>query len=101
MDLTNHNDWIERLSPYLDGELEASERSVLETHLAGCATCRGALDDLRQIVALAPGYQGREPGRDLWPAIEGEIDQRRSLAFPKPGTAAGTRRRFSLGQLLA
>lgn len=101
MDLTNHNHWIERLSPYLDGELEASERSDLEAHLAGCASCRGALDDLRQIVALAPGYQGREPGRDLWPAIEAEIDQRRSLSFPKPGTAAGTRRHFSLGQLLA
>jgi anti-sigma factor RsiW len=101
MDMTNHSDWIERLSPYLDGELEASERSALEAHLGGCATCRGALDDLRQIVAVAPGYQGREPGHDLWPLIEAEIDQRRGLAFPKPGTTAGVRRHFSLGQLLA
>lgn len=32
---------------YLDGELDAAGRELLETHLASCGRCRHALDELR------------------------------------------------------
>jgi hypothetical protein len=57
------------LSGYLDGELNDVERRRLELHLDDCSACRAVLADLRAIIAAAPHYQGREPGRDLWPAI--------------------------------
>lgn len=57
------------LSGYLDGELNDVEKRRLELHLEECSGCRSVLADLRAIIAAAPGYQGREPGQDLWPAI--------------------------------
>lgn len=35
------------LSPYLDGELDAAQRSDVERHLPGCPDCQRALKDLR------------------------------------------------------
>jgi len=57
------------LSSYLDGELNDVEQHRLELHLEECSTCQGVLADLRAIIAAAPYYQGRDPSRDLWPAI--------------------------------
>ncbi len=50
-----HTDWErqrERLSAYLDGELSATERVALETHLPGCDECQRELAALRQTRAL-------------------------------------------------
>jgi hypothetical protein len=98
MDHTAH-DWTERLSALLDGDLPPAQRAELEAHLAGCAGCRAALEELRAIVAAAPGYQGRAPEGDLWPAIAAAIDQRREASLPARPTPRA--RRFSLAQLLA
>lgn len=57
------------LSAYLDGELNDVEKHRLELHLKECAACRSVLGDLRAIILAAPQYQGRDPSRDLWPAI--------------------------------
>ncbi len=61
------------LSAYLDGELNDLERNRLEAHLATCGECRTVLADLRMIVAAAPHYEGRAPGRDLWPSIKAHL----------------------------
>ncbi len=50
-----HTDWDaqrERLSAYLDGELNLAERADLEAHLSGCAECQRELASLRQMKAL-------------------------------------------------
>ena len=48
------------LDPYLDGELEAAQRTELEQHLAECQECRQKLEQLRQFRAFftanAPHY---------------------------------------------
>ena len=49
------SDWEqqqERLSAYLDGELEAAERSTLERHLPTCARCQETLAELRAMRGL-------------------------------------------------
>ena len=51
-----HDEWNDRLSEYLDGELEPAEQRALEAHLAGCAECRA---DLR----LASRRRDRGPSR--------------------------------------
>jgi|GEM_PF-1134915 hypothetical protein len=42
----------ERLSAYLDGEVDAAERAALEQHLPTCEPCQRALAELRQTRAL-------------------------------------------------
>jgi hypothetical protein len=64
-----------QLSAYLDDELDSTSRNRLEAHLTGCPECAAVLADLRAIVAAAPHYSGREPGRDLWTSIESRLDE--------------------------
>jgi predicted anti-sigma-YlaC factor YlaD len=65
--------WTDRLSEYLDGELLDGERIALEAHLQTCAECSAILNDLRRVVRRARTLNDRAPSRDLWPAIAGRI----------------------------
>lgn len=95
-----HDEIINQLSAYLDGELPAEERARIDAHVASCAPCRAVLDDLRAIVVTAPYYEGQAPSRDLWAGIAQGIQAEKEV--PLHGRrAAGDGRRFSLGQLIA
>ncbi len=65
--------WKDRLSEYLDGELEAAERTRLEAHLADCEECAATLEQLRRVVARARDAEDRPPANDLWPGIAERI----------------------------
>src|SRR5512144_425548 len=67
------DNWTDRLSEYLDGELDIAQRAELEAHLAGCDACRATLADLRRVVDRARTMDERPPARDLWPGIAGRI----------------------------
>lgn len=47
---TEHQDFQERLSAYLDGELTAQERDAVERHLSTCQACQWDLETLSQTV---------------------------------------------------
>src|SRR5215471_8992576 len=68
-----HDQWTDRLSEYLDGELDDAERVALEAHLATCAECTAVLADLRRVVARAQALDDRPPARDLWNGIAERI----------------------------
>jgi anti-sigma factor RsiW len=68
-----NDQWTDRLSEYLDGELEDAERMALEAHLATCADCTAVLADLRRVVARAQALDDRPPARDLWSGIAERI----------------------------
>jgi len=96
--------WMNRLSDYLDGELPDGERIALEAHLPGCSECSAGLADLRQVIARAQMLGNEAPHRDLWPTIA----QRIGATGGKPRTvdlgsrrAAARRLSFSLPQLAA
>ena len=91
--------WMDRLSEYLDGDLAPAERTALEAHLAACGTCRGTLDELRRVVARAQSLDDRPPATDLWPGIAEHIGVV-SLAARRE---RGARRRlsFTMPQLIA
>lgn len=95
-----HTEFTDDLSAYLDGELAAERRAALEAHLATCVACRSVLDDLRAIVAAAPGYEGTLPDHDLWPAVQTAIDASREVALPSQARARSARM-FTLPQLAA
>ena len=88
--------WTNRLSEYLDGDLPASERTVLEAHLPSCAECRATLAQLRRVVARAQALDDKPPTADLWPAIARHVGvvsldarrARRRVSFTVPQLAA-------------
>ena len=69
--------WTDRLSDYVDGELDAEARAALEAHLATCAECRATRDELERVVARARRVEYREPAKDLWGGIEATIIENR------------------------
>ena len=92
-----HDEWNDRLSEYIDGELTPSEQRALEAHLAGCAGCRTDLASLRAVVTRAEALTDTPPASDLWPGIAARISAR-----PARRTTLGTRRfAFTLPQLVA
>jgi len=97
--------WTDSISEYLDGGLEAAERRLFEAHVAECAECAAATEDLRLITSRARALPAQGPETDLWPGIEARI---RDAAAEKPpvraaGSGGFTARRFSfsLPQLAA
>lgn len=68
-----NDQWTDRLSEYLDGELADAERMALEAHLTTCADCTAVLADLRRVVARAQALDDRPPARDLWSGIADRI----------------------------
>lgn len=87
--------WTDRLSEYVDDELDVETHAALEAHLATCAECRGTRDELVRVVARARQVSYREPKTDLWRSIEATI----------VSTSPSIRRRrmvtMSLGRLAA
>ncbi len=58
-------EFLERLSRYLDNELPAPDRTTIERHLHDCPCCEDVLESLRHTVAVC-----HEEGRpELPPAV--------------------------------
>ncbi len=97
-----HDEWTDKLSEYLDGELTPEDRYAVESHLQGCPACAAVLDDLQRIVARAKTVEPRPPQADLWDGIAGRIEADRASARITPFRAHASRRiAFTLPQLAA
>jgi hypothetical protein len=78
--------WLDRLSEYVDGDLDAATTRQLEAHLDTCAECRATRDELVRVVAKARGVGYRMPERDLWSRIEAQVTpQRADASIPRIG----------------
>lgn len=95
--MTMHEEWTEKLSDFLDGELEAAEEAAVAAHLRECPNCTAVLNDLKRVVARARALDVRPPQRDLWPGVSARIDR---LA-PPLGLSNGRRISLTLPQLAA
>jgi hypothetical protein len=63
----------ERLSDWLEQDVDAGTRAALERHVAGCARCAALVADLASIRRDATSLPELVPSRDLWPEIEARI----------------------------
>ncbi len=75
------------LSPYLDGELEPSEKNIVSSHLKSCSACRRELAELRAAVQIFRQLPELAPG----PAFRSRLRERlarESRSFPE-GVSAG------------
>jgi len=93
--------WMDRLSEYLDGDLAPGERAALEAHLADCAACRTAVDELRRVVGRAHALVDQPVGRDLWPGIAARIGSAGAPVIDLAARRAARRVSFSMPQLAA
>lgn len=99
--MTTQDTYTDRLSDYLDGELDAGDRAQVESHLAGCEDCRKTLADLRLLIAHAANLQDAGPDADLWPGVAARVgDGRRNLAQFR-STSPSKRFSFTMPQLVA
>lgn len=88
---TTHDAYTERLSDYIDGELDPRERADIDRHLAACDECRTVVKELRAVAARAATTRAdRTPDRDLWAGIAARISDRqlRRFSFTLPQLAA-------------
>ena len=44
------DNWTDRLSEYVDGDLAGSELMSVRTHIEECAECRTIVDELRRVI---------------------------------------------------
>jgi hypothetical protein len=77
--------WVERLSEYVDGELDGETRAALDAHLLTCAECRTVRDELERVVARAKRVANQAPAADLWGPIAATIAAHRDRSFPTSG----------------
>jgi anti-sigma factor RsiW len=84
-----HEEWTDKLSDYLDGELPDEERRAVDAHVRGCAECTAVLEDLERVIARAQGVASapRPPAADLWAGIAARIETSpRSVRLPRRNT---------------
>jgi len=90
--------YTEKLSEYLDGELNAQERQAIETHVFECGQCAALLDELRRVAVRAGALDDQPPVQDLWSGIAERI---RPAVVPLERQRVARRISLSVAQLAA
>jgi predicted anti-sigma-YlaC factor YlaD len=65
--------WRNRLTDYLEGDLDSNSSASLTAHLEGCASCGNLLEELRRVRRWAREAEPARPATDPWDSIESEI----------------------------
>ena len=91
-----HQPILDRLSDYIDGELDSRTNGEIERHLSTCASCRAVATELRAVVARAGSLVDTPPQQDLWAGVAARIGRivpfqprvHRRFSFTLPQLAA-------------
>jgi len=86
----------ERLSDWLDQDVDSETRIALERHAASCVTCGMLVADLAAIRRQAASMPELVPSRDLWPEIEARI-QAPVISLAPKHAARNTQRTWWMG----
>lgn len=84
------NRWMDRVSEYVDGELDLAERELFEGRMAEDPELRRAVEEVEDLVSRAASLGPIEPRQDLWARIETRItapeprDRRPAAPAPRP-----------------
>ena len=86
------DDFTNRLSDYLDDELDPTGRRAVDAHLVDCADCRRVLAELQAVVERARALPPRVPATALWPGIAARVARvsPRRVSFTMPQLAAAS-----------
>lgn len=91
----------EQISAYIDGQLGAEERAVLEVHLSVCERCRTVRDDFSDVSHLFRQAERFEPSPFLWNRIAADFDKEISPAHDWKTSLIAGLRKFSWNLRLA
>ena len=73
----------ERLSAFIDNELPARERKLIEDHLHECPACAQEESSLRQVINLMDGIPDESPSRSFTPATIHRVSAWKRCAYIK------------------
>lgn len=76
------------LCDYVDGTLPASERAVVESHLASCPACAALLRDAAAALSFMETADRPEPPPELLTRILFQVPSRRPIPEARPGRLA-------------
>jgi hypothetical protein len=93
--------WTDRLSEYLDGDLTPEARAELDAHLRGCPECTATLIELKRVTVRARALTDRDPQNDLWPGIAESIGATPPSGVPAIRGRIRRRWSFSMPELAA
>lgn len=103
--MMRRDEWADRLSEYIDGDMGERDMEALEVHLLECGECAVTLEELRAVVAEAGALPAVPPERDLWPEIEARLAPRGGARATPDADVIPLRRRrrvtFTVPQLAA
>ncbi len=71
----------DRLSPYLDGELDAADKAELEAHLAACPECAGLASRMKAALAAFASFPEVEPSPALRRRLTAIADRPRRFSL--------------------
>ncbi|OPY71233.1 MAG: hypothetical protein A4E63_01621 [Syntrophorhabdus sp. PtaU1.Bin050] len=81
--MTVCRDIQDKLTAYLEGDLTAEEKSLVEAHLASCKVCKAALIDLKKTTDLVQSLEDVEPPpwltRKIMTLVREEAEQKGSI----------------------
>lgn len=92
-------EFTERLSEFLEHELDDAARAAMEHHAASCIECGALIADLRQLRVASSSLPVLVPSRDLWAGIAARIET--PVLELKPGSVTPAQRqvnRFSVNR---
>lgn len=98
--MTAHDAIAERLSDYLDGDLDPAAHAEVDAHLALCVDCRQLLGELRTITAAAAQLPDAAPEEGVWDGVARRIAAASPAVVPFERKAP-RRFSFTLPQLAA
>ena len=76
-------DFAQDLVLYYYGECVETERRTVETHLKGCPSCRGFLEDMRKLLPLT--VKPDEPPEGFWQSYSREMREKLAqIGTPSP-----------------
>jgi anti-sigma-K factor RskA len=74
------------ITDYIDGTLNAGERTEIDRHLESCTACRRLVEDFREIKGVAASLDLREPPIRSWARLERAIRLEERPANSRPAS---------------
>lgn len=78
----------DRLSEYLDDQLDERDRHAVTRHLEACPACQAAAAELEELRLRARALGPVDPPRDLWPGIRARLGEAEVVPLPVAEPAA-------------